>query len=686
MGETAASDDEFATRPVALVAVDVPLPHLDRGFEYLVPEELTGGAVPGARVKVRFAGRDVGGYVLERRLAAEHEGRLAPLRRVVSPEPVLTPALAALCRRIADDHAGTFADVVRLAIPPRHAGAERALDAAEASGALSRDEGAGDIRIGAGVAEDRVADGAVTSRPHHGAWEGYPAGASLLRRLAAGESPSAAWSALPARPEEADWPAALAEAAAATLASGRGALLLVPDARDLARLDAALTRTLGKGAHVLLSAAQGPQARYTAWLKVLRGHVWCVAGTRAAAFAPVAGLGLVAWWDDGDDAYEEPRAPYAHARDVLRVQAELSGAACLVGGFARSAHTQLAVEEGRLREVVPEPALRRALAPRVKVAGEGADEERDGPAARAHLPGAAWRLAREALTEGPVLVQVPRSGYVPGLSCRTCRTPARCPSCAGPLGLDAPDRPPSCRWCGGVATSYECGVCGDPRFRSRVVGARRTAEEIGRAFPGVRVETSGGDHMRDRIDNRPLVLIATPGAEPVAEGGYAAVVLLDAWASLERPALDVAEEALRRWLAAAALARPGAGLVLAGAPEGVSVPAVEALVRWAPEWFAARELSERADLRLPPAGWVASVRGPRRALAAFLAAAPLPEIVQQLGPRVVGEGDDQEVLLRTTPAEGARVAAALAAGKAIRSARKETDRVHVKVGTVPSTP
>ena len=88
--------------PVALVAVQVPLPHLDRGFEYRVPPEMDTDAVPGARVKVRFSGREVDGFVLERRARAEHVGTLAPLRRVVSPEPVLTPEIAGLARAVAD--------------------------------------------------------------------------------------------------------------------------------------------------------------------------------------------------------------------------------------------------------------------------------------------------------------------------------------------------------------------------------------------------------------------------------------------------------------------------------------------------------------------------------------------------------------------------------------------------------
>ena len=76
---------------MARVAVDVPLAHLDRPFDYLVPATLDEAAVPGCRVRIRFAGRLTGGYLLERAEASDHQGTLAFLERVLSPEPVLTP-------------------------------------------------------------------------------------------------------------------------------------------------------------------------------------------------------------------------------------------------------------------------------------------------------------------------------------------------------------------------------------------------------------------------------------------------------------------------------------------------------------------------------------------------------------------------------------------------------------------
>ena len=98
---------------------------------------------------------------------------------------------------------------------------------------------------------------------------------------------------------------------------------------------------LGADAFVSLSADLGPTARYRAFLSALRGRARVVIGTRAAAFAPVADLGLVAIWDDGDDLHAEPRAPYPHARDVLVHRAHLASCAAVVAGTARTAEAAL---------------------------------------------------------------------------------------------------------------------------------------------------------------------------------------------------------------------------------------------------------------------------------------------------------------------------------------------------------
>jgi primosomal protein N' (replication factor Y) len=216
-----------------------------------------------------------------------------------------------------------------------------------------------------------------------------------------------------------------------------------------------------------------------------------------------------------------------------------------------------------------------------------------------------------------------------------------------------------------------------------VVGARRTAEELGRAFPNVAVRTSGGDTVLDRVDERPVLVVATPGAEPVAEGGYAAAVLLDGWLMLSRPDLRAGEEALRRWLNAAALVRggPAGGRVVVVAP-GELRP-VQALIRWQPRWYAERELDDRRTLHLPPAGRMAALTGPAAAVAEIVAEASLPPGAELLGPvTVYGEPEHERLLIRVPRVSGLALAEGLKAAQAGRSARKARESVKVELDPV----
>jgi len=632
----AAEAEPAVTDPVARVLVDLPLAHLDRPFDYLVPARQADDAIPGVRVKVRFAGQDVDGFIVERVAESGHTGRLTPLRRVVSPEPVLAPEVVALAGAVAERWAGSRADVLRLAVPPRHATTE--------------------------AKPSPPAPEPPPRRTPSPAWAGHDPGEAFLSHLADGGSPHAVWAAAPAT----DWPAALAEAAAATYSSGRGVLLVVPDHRDVARVDAALTHTLGAGHHVALTADSGPAARYRDFLAVLRGARRVVLGTRAAAFAPVHDLGLVAVWDDGDDLLAEPRAPYPHAREVLLLRAEQQGCAALVGGYARSVEAQQLVRTGWAREIV---APRDVLRTRVQVSVSDPGEREHGT----RMPRAAHDLLRTATVDGPVLVQTPRSGYAASLACERCRTPARCDHCSGPLALARPTEPPVCRWCGTPAPEWACGSCDHRGLRAPVLGDTRTAEELGRAHPGVPVMTSSGDQVRATVPDRPAIVVATPGAEPVAEGGYAAVLLLDTWLALARADLRGEEEALRRWLGAAGAVRPGGRVVAVGSPDH---PALQALVRWDPAGFADREAGQRTEAHLPPASRLATITGTPGAVDDALTLLAGPEGTEILGP--VTDGDEVRAVVRVPRRLGAELSRALGEVQRVRSARKlEAVRVQV---------
>lgn len=659
--------------PVAHVVVDVPLPHLDHPFSYAVPERFRAGLQVGARVVVPFAGRREDGWVV-----AIADGPLTGLRalqRVVTPQGVVSAEVAALARAVADATAGTVADILRAAVPPRHAAAERQL-LAEPERERTTDPG-----------PDPAPDPAPDPSPDPGAgpaWASCVGGLAFLQHTRAGEGPRAAVR-LPL--DVPPWQA-VAEAVVACLASGRGAVVVVPDVVDARACADALRAVLADDEVAVLHHDLGPAARWREFLRVRLGRARVVVGTRSAVFAPVVDPGLVLVWDDGDDGHVEPHAPGWDSALVAALRAERSGAALALLSRSRSVRTQWWVRTDRVKDVAPDRARRRSGAPRVVV-----PDPADPLEAHARVPRTAHRVVADALADGPVLVWVPRGGYAGALQCRRCRHAARCARCSGPLALTGPGdggggvAAPVCRWCSRRATGWVCPECTGTQLRAGVVGVTRSAEELGRAFPGVPVSLSRAGHRVADVPAGPRLVVATPGAEPRAEGGYTAALVLDGDLALSRRGLAVEEETLRRWLAVASLVRPGpaGGRLVVVADPGHRV--VQALVQDSPEALADRLCEERAEAGLPPARTVARVLGDAddlRDVAAdlrdegtLLVAGPDPSH----GPLVLGPAptDDEQRWQLLLSGDAEQVLPAVRGLLATRSAAKAPGRLVVRV-------
>ena len=682
---------------VARVLIDSPLPQLDHLFSYSVPVELVEQVAVGVRVKVPFrsGGRVVDAYVIElfdprsssaSTTDAAYRGALSPLDSVVSTAVVLTPAVWKLARRLADRAAGNASDIIRLAVPPRQVRVEKAWLAAQAAAAVAPAPGSSAAPgpalpgpavpdapvMSAGPSATAIPTPSPTEHPSHPlaptgvalvppAFVGYPTGRLDSAII---EHHRVAIAAIPELVQLEDgttigrWAQTLAELAIATLGAGQSAILCVPDFRDQDQVQAALTQLAPTLPLSRVDARQPNPDRYRAFLACLEPAPRIILGNRSAVYAPAQNLGLIAVWDDGDPLYTEPLSPYVNTRDAALVRQADSECALVFLGHSRSVETERLVELGYLADVSPAADRHPRIIP------TDFQSEPDQQARAARIPSAAWQAAREALDHGPVLVQVASPGYAPMLACQSCKKAARCTHCQGPLGLKSASAVPSCRWCGALAADWTCAHCEGTKLRVVTLGTGRTAEELGRAFPGARVIVADGDHTIQSLGAEPALVIATRGAEPVPTGGYRAILILDGERMLARESLRVGEDCLRWWSNAAALAAPGAPVILAG----VGGALARALNAWQPFIFAASELADRRQLRFPPAVRVASVTGTAADVDAALADLGAVAGLDVLGP-VDTEAPLVRAVVRFAYARGDEVAHALKAA-VVRNAAK----------------
>ncbi|MDY6050241.1 MAG: primosomal protein N' [Corynebacterium sp.] len=636
---------------VARVLPLLQVPQVDRLFDYAIPEELSELAQPGVRVRVRFHGRRLIGIIYELTDTTDFLGTLTPIDAVVAADEVLPERSRHLVDTLAHRYGSTRADIVRLALPPRHTAAEKA-DTTTSWDSL----------------------GAV-EEPDLSEWAAYRFGPSFVDAVLAHRAPRAAWQFLPFQ----RWVEALAALAAKVAMDGGGVLIIAPTAREVSRVDQALRTHVAATQVTTLEAQLGPQARYRRYLSIVHGQGRIVVGTRGAVYAPVVNLQLVVCLFDSDDSMKETRQPYCHARDVAAVRAGAESAALIIGGYARSAETQQLVESGWMNSLSPtEQALERTR-PALTAATGG------------RIPPAAYQAMYETLRAGDsVLVQVPRTGYSPVVACTQCGTPPRCRHCNGPLHITS-DQPnyPTCRWCGRPDANHHCEVCGATGLRAVLKGTDHTAEELGRAFPGTAVTNSSGERIVDAITPGKHLVIATPGAEPTVEGGYGLVVLVDTWTFLNDADVRAHEHALAAWMNAASRAGAGKPVIIAADP---SLPTVSALLAWDSVGAAAAELAARREVGFPPAVVFVALDGSAATITDFLTSVDLPAEVEVLGPVEMPtwerppadydqfrDGPAQRVLLRAPLGSRTLLMDRLRAARATRIARRQLEPLRVQV-------
>jgi primosomal protein N' (replication factor Y) len=556
------------------VLVESPVPRLDRLLDYLIPDELVNDVVVGCRVRVplgKGGTRRIDAFVVEISEKSSTEMVLAEIESTHGSVPVLTPALWSLARTVADRNGGGAADVLRGAIPKRGVRIEKGREFLPRDMPVPRPIERTALTLDAGVVET----------PNGPTLRSLSQIAELVRRAQA------------------------------------GVIVVVPDWRDLALL----SRALGDVPHVTVDSSGTPSERYGRYLDILSGDARIVIGTRAAVYAPVVDIELLVVVDESDPLLEEPHTPYVHARDAAVVRNSIEGGRLVFASITPS------VESTRFAELgFVEPSVTKPSRTAVMLANDVSD---DGYASRARIPSSGWKVLREALERGPVLVQVSRPGFTPQVVCAACRTPHRCGTCRSLLSGNR-DGTVLCRVCGLTPIGLKCAHCSGRETAWSGVGSVRTADELGRAFPGVPVMVADGEHRALEVPRRASLVIATRGAEPIVSGGYEAVLIVDGDKELQRPGLRTSENCLRWWGHAASLAADGATVVLANVDGAFA--SLFASNQW--ETIIETELRERRALGFPPATRAIAVRGSIKDLQA------VRELSEVSGHRIMGPAKD----------------------------------------------
>ncbi len=547
---------------------------LDRPFTYELAADLEAGV--GSYVRVRFHGKLTRAWVTGP--GGEIPARMLPVMRVVSSVRSFDEAMLGLARWVQERYVAPLATVLGAIAPPRVA---------------SEEEAAGDAGPPTEVAPAEV------GRPRgsvDGRLASYRGGPEALDAIGRGDA------AFLLRPAPEDEQELAVEAVHACLASGRRAIVLVPEATPIPATATAIVQAFGDRVCRFLGGDR--RTRYRAWLDIRAGRYDVVVGTRPAVFAPLERLGLLYVSRESHAAHREDRAPYYHVRDVALRRARLVGAACVLAASCPTG------EASALGLPIVSPA-RRAW-PVVEVV-------RPGPEGRAP------RLVQGLATARRTFIYAPVPGYGIAQVCRACGSPAVCAACGGLLRAE--EGRVRCIVC---EADGVCAVCGAATFGIRRGGAERV-EEWARNVASVPVARAARARLPKRTGE-----VVVGGAESVRDlgpGHLDLVAILDADAAARRPGLAARERALAVWMEAVGWARPAGRAIVQSSHPGD--PAVQALVRGNPGRFLARERDRRDAAGFPVGAPTFRVTGTADLEAAIAEHEPITTLVTARGGRTV---------------------------------------------------
>ena len=534
----------------ARVVAESKLLQLDREFDFVIPEELSDSIAFGHRVSF-YIGRSKTkqfGFVVE--LLENSEFASSPLIELVGERPVLTAEIYSLAREVANRQCVAIGEILSAAIPDH----------------MSRTAVSQSMKLPCAA---RV---------------GNPSRQALL---SSGRQGSVGDQLVPS------WMLSFRERAAASVARGYSAILLVPEVSDVETLDT-VCREAGLKP-LLMTPEQKRSERFKVFHSALDATA-VVIGTRSAIYAPVANLGLIAMADDLDESWRDQGSPHTHTRDLAMMRAGESVELLFAAPY-RSLEIQRLVELGYLEELTPEVAP-----PRISYTDSGL-----------RLDSASFGLAKESLKKGPLLVLMPRKGSSSAAYCQSCGERQRC-TCGGFIWEPTSGKF-QCRICSSLHTS--CPACKSSNLRRGRTGSNRTVGEIGKAFPNSTIYEATAE-KKPLVPERPnKIVVATPGSAPRLKKGYSGLLVLDCDVWLAAQHLNAEQLALRDWGEALELLGDGSRAVF----EGLGAYLGQPLALWQHIDIAKAALLETASLRLPPSVRIASVEVDQKSMDEVLDAA-----------------------------------------------------------------
>jgi primosomal protein N' (replication factor Y) (superfamily II helicase) len=280
----------------------------------------------------------------------------------------------------------------------------------------------------------------------------------------------------------------------ACIALGRQSILMVPEIALTFSLASLFKARLGNKISILHSSISRGE-KYDEWIKIAKGEINLVIGTRSALFAPLPNLGLIIIDEEHDLSYKQEERFRYQARDSAIVRAKFLNALVILGSGTPSIQSYKNSLNGKYELLnMPERILKKKL-PSITIIdmrhfdNKNNQEDIISPPLR--------KAIGENLAEkNQTILFLNRRGFNVFYLCRLCGETIKCPNCEVSLTYHKHINKLVCHYCGYMIDPPEkCPSCSSKNLTPYGFGTERVVEILKDMYRDASIERMDRDTM-----------------------------------------------------------------------------------------------------------------------------------------------------------------------------------------------
>ena len=284
--------------------------------------------------------------------------------------------------------------------------------------------------------------------------------------------------------------------------AGKTAIMLVPEIGLTTQIANRFYEAFGSDVAIFHSSLSEGE-KYDEYLKILRGDVHVVVGTRSAIFVPLKNLGIIIIDEEDSSSYKQDNNPRYHARDIAIYRGKYNNIPVILGSATPSLESKARADKGVYKLLKLIKRIGNAQLPKIYLVDMEAEMKKRNTIFSDLLKD---KIAEKLAKQEQIILLLNRRGFATFITCSNCGYTYKCPNCDITLTYHKTTNNLICHYCGYQKRRDElCPNCHEKSLNYYGLGTEKLEETIKNLFPDIRVVRMDQDTTRNKGKHEEII-------------------------------------------------------------------------------------------------------------------------------------------------------------------------------------